>query len=145
MASSLLTRVIHDGVKLSRTDPRKREKWTIEGTECLGPPLWSRKSSEPPRKAGLGSAGPPGVWSAQQASAGRSETTPPPGADVRSLRPCLETNLTSAQPCARPAAHGRRTGRLWLVYGGEGLLPSMRSSSQRELVAGSSPSIHHVR
>lgn len=121
--------MIHDGVKLSRTDPRKREKkkGTIEGTERLGPPLWSRKPSEPPRKADLGSAGRPDVRT------GNTRVTPPPLG--RSLRPCL-----------RPAAQGRRAEGLRLVSGGGGGvgLSSMRSASQRELGAASSSSRHHV-
>lgn len=39
MAGFFLTRMIHDGVKLSRTDPRKRGGGGMEGRDCLGPAL----------------------------------------------------------------------------------------------------------
>lgn len=164
MALFSLTRVIHDGLKLPPTEPRKRgknEQWREQSV--LDPPLWSRKPSEPPRKADLGSAGLPGVWTGKrtrQLTAPRRRHLPAPtSGHGRFLWRCPETSIASAQPCVRPAAQGSRAERLWLVWGGEGLrarcvhaaaavgefvLSSMRSSSQRERVVGSLSSIHHV-
>lgn len=129
--SFFLTRMIHDGVKVSHTDPRKRGKKTMEGTDCLGLAAIVQKTSKPLRKADLWSAGLTGVWAdkhtRQLTGLRRLHLPAPVSGHSRFFLPCLETNITSVQPCVHPAAHGsctddlRPRARDWVVYGGKGL------------------------